>query len=169
VTTNFLGIPVEGDITRGETRKEQKPIGELRPLLEAVLGDELIASFGWRQYTPYFNDGDACVFSVHGFWVATVNDDPDTRTDNEDLYIGEYQYGAHKSLGQRQRRWSHDRGDVDLLPYEGSNEATYDRCYELSRAIEGGHFDNVLLDAFGDHAEIKVTRDGITVDSYSHD
>lgn len=22
-------------------------------------------SFGWRQYTPYFNDGDECVFSAH--------------------------------------------------------------------------------------------------------
>lgn len=22
-------------------------------------------SFGWRQYTPYFNDGDECVFGVH--------------------------------------------------------------------------------------------------------
>jgi hypothetical protein len=22
-------------------------------------------SFGWRQYTPYFNDGDECTFSAH--------------------------------------------------------------------------------------------------------
>lgn len=25
-----------------------------------------IKSFAWRQYTPHFNDGDECVFSVHG-------------------------------------------------------------------------------------------------------
>lgn len=31
-----------------------------------ALVDELsIESFSWTQYTPYFNDGDACIFSVH--------------------------------------------------------------------------------------------------------
>lgn len=24
-----------------------------------------IESFNWKQYTPYFNDGDTCYFSVH--------------------------------------------------------------------------------------------------------
>jgi hypothetical protein len=24
-----------------------------------------LVSFSWTQYTPYFNDGDACYFSVH--------------------------------------------------------------------------------------------------------
>lgn len=26
-----------------------------------------VESFSWRQYTPYFNDGDECVFSVHSY------------------------------------------------------------------------------------------------------
>lgn len=25
----------------------------------------LMESFGWTQYTPYFNDGEECTFSVH--------------------------------------------------------------------------------------------------------
>lgn len=25
-----------------------------------------VISFEWRQYTPFFNDGDVCSFSVHG-------------------------------------------------------------------------------------------------------
>jgi hypothetical protein len=26
-----------------------------------------IAALKWSQYTPYFNDGDSCIFSVHDF------------------------------------------------------------------------------------------------------
>ena len=26
------------------------------------------AGIRWNQYTPYFNDGDECVFNVHDFW-----------------------------------------------------------------------------------------------------
>ncbi len=36
-----------------------------------------LESFGWTQYTPYFNDGQPCVFSVH-------NDEPDVN--GEDGY-----------------------------------------------------------------------------------
>jgi hypothetical protein len=50
-TRSFLGIPVEGDITAGSTRVDQKPIEELQPLLQAVLDDPTIVEFGWRQGT----------------------------------------------------------------------------------------------------------------------
>ena len=36
MTSNFLGIPVHGDITKGGTRVEQKPIEELQPILPAL-------------------------------------------------------------------------------------------------------------------------------------
>jgi len=29
-----------------------------------------LESFGWQQYTPYFNDGDPCVFSVYADYPA---------------------------------------------------------------------------------------------------
>ena len=28
-----------------------------------------VESFGWNQYTPYFNDGDTCTFSVNTDWI----------------------------------------------------------------------------------------------------
>lgn len=40
--TNFLGMPVSGDITQGSTRVEQKPLEELAPLFQAVLDDPTI-------------------------------------------------------------------------------------------------------------------------------
>jgi hypothetical protein len=34
-------------------------------LLPILSQSKRIDSIGWRQYTPFFNDGDECVFGVH--------------------------------------------------------------------------------------------------------
>ncbi|AEV86685.1 hypothetical protein ACWT_5668 [Actinoplanes sp. SE50] len=162
---NFLGIPVEGDITRGDKRVPQKPLSELEPLMRAVLDDPHMKAFGWEQYTPYFNDGEPCVFSVGSPWFLTVNDpDPD---DIDDTYEYGVDYGDHPSLGRREFDWR----DRERIPgaYTGPDEARYDRVRALSDAISSGAFEDVLLEAFGDHAQVTVRPSGITVDSYSHD
>jgi hypothetical protein len=167
---NFLGIPISGDITKGDTRAEQKPIEELQPILQSVLDDPTVIEFGWRQYTPYFNDGDPCTFSVYGLWVRT-----DADQDVDDLYELELD-GTHRSLGDE----PHVRVPADGIgasngmkwvkgPYEGPDKDRYDRCHELDAAIQGGAFENVLLNAFGDHANITVRRAGIEVEFYDHD
>lgn len=167
--TNFLGIPVEGDIARGDKRVPQRPLSDLEPLMRAVLDDPTMKAFGWTQYTPYFNDGEPCVFGVGGPWFLTVNDpDPDGMEDMYEFQIG---YSGHPSLGKRDSRWEGDwpnRREVPL-EYEGPDVERFDRVKALSDAIERGEFDDVLLEAFGDHASIRVTAAGITVDSYSHD
>lgn len=71
---NFLGIPVVGDRQMGSTRTEQKTIEDLAPTMQAVIDDPYFTAFGWRQYTPYFNDGDVCEFGVYGFWIKTRDD-----------------------------------------------------------------------------------------------
>lgn len=165
MTTNFLGIPVNGDITKGADRVEQKPIEELQPILQAVLDDPTIVEFGWRQYTPYFNDGEPCTFGVHGTWVRTTAD--------EDADQDELEMWGHRSLGKVPGEFVHNpetnTRQWQTRPYEGPDEARYHRCKALEKAVEGGHFENVLLEAFGDHAEITVRRDGIEIEFYEHD
>lgn len=164
---NFLGIPVQGDITPGATRVEQKPIEELQPILQAVLDDPTIVEFGWRQYTPYFNDGDPCEFSAHGTWVRTTAD--------EDADEDELEMWGHRSLGKVSGSFVENPDNPSgskvwqTTPYEGPDEARYHRCKDLEKAIEGGTFEVVLLEAFGDHANITVRRDGIEVEFYDHD
>ncbi|MBC2903190.1 hypothetical protein [Streptomyces cupreus] len=164
-TRNFLGIPVQGDITPGATRVEQKPIEELQPILQAVLDDPTIVEFGWRQYTPYFNDGDPCEFSAHGLWVRTTAD--------EDAEEYELEMWGHRTLGKVTTEWADDpetkRRVVVSETYEGPDGARYRRCKALGDAIDCGAFELVLLEAFGDHAEVTVRRDGIEVEFYSHD
>lgn len=157
--TSFLGIPVEGHVRGAEKRVEQRPLSELEPLMRAVLDDPTIKAFGWTQYTPYFNDGEPCEFGVGTPWFVGADEEVDL--DEVDTYNHELSsWGdGHPSLGKRTRDGT----------YTGSNEASYDRAKALSDALEAGEFEDVLLEAFGDHAAVRVTRDGITVDEYSHD
>lgn len=149
---SFLGIPVEGDIVRNKPEKEQRPLAELSPLLQAVLDDPHVTEFGWRQYTPYFNDGEPCVFGVNGLWVRTDADDPDD--DPDELECSSF--SRHPTLGK----------DVTREPWQ---EGLARNAAALDTALDDGEFDEVLLEAFGDHAEITVRRTGITIDSYEHD
>lgn len=164
---NFLGIPVGGIIIKGDAQVEQRPLFELEPLIRALLDDETILSFGWSQYTPYFMDGDPCIFSANELWVKTAEDatpsEDEEDEDNEGL--DSYSVDNHPTLGERE----YDYRTQEYGAYVGSNEARYDNCHALDGAIQSGHFDNVLLEAFGDHAEITVKRTGILVSMVSHD
>jgi hypothetical protein len=158
----FLGLPVEGDINEGATRKDQRPLEDLQPILQALIDDETIIEFGWRQYTPYFNDGDPCIFDARSAWVRTTADDEDTRSSWLDVY-------GHPSLGKRPHVWDATNNSYHDGPYEGHDEARYDRCHAFRRAVNGGEFLDVLAEAFGDHADVTIRRDGIQVEFYDHD
>lgn len=160
-TNSFLGIPVIGDINEGEKREHQRPIEDLAPLLQAVVDDEFIVEFGWTQYTPYFNDGDPCTFGVRGeVWFRTTQDGA-----VDDTY--ELELDSHPTIGIR--RWNGDARSFEEIRLSPEKRAVYDRCLALDTAIEGGEFLDVLLDAFGDHAEITVKKDAIQVEFYSHE
>jgi hypothetical protein len=47
------------------------------------------AVFGWTQYTPYFNDGSACVFSVHEPYLVPASKSGDYSVWDYELW-GEY-------------------------------------------------------------------------------
>jgi hypothetical protein len=54
-------------------------------------------------------------------------------------------------------------------PYEGDHQQSFTACAALADAIDSGAFEDVLLEAFGDHARVTVRAAGITVDTYEHD
>jgi hypothetical protein len=171
---SFLGIPVEGDIDEGSTKAAQRPLSDLEPLIRAVLDDDTIHSFGWTQYTPYFNDGEPCVFRVNGMWIRTVEDVAAAEASDEEHEDYDYEmgrYSGHPTIGKREYTYVGEYPNRRAVPgaFTGTDEARYDRCEALSDAIETDAFDDVLLKAFGDHARVTIARDGITVDEYSHD
>lgn len=174
-TNSFLGILVEGDIVRRDPKIKQRPLEEFAPILQAVLDDESIVEFGWHQYTPHFNDGDPCEFGVGSPWFRTVQNvaaskPADGEDDGEDDgETWQLELCSNTTLGERRRTWNREKKDWEYGDYVGTDAARYDRCQALKDAMGSGAFDEVLLAAFGDHAEVTVKRDGIQVDFYSHD
>jgi hypothetical protein len=144
---NFLGIPVVGDIEEADKRPNQKPVEELSPYLEAVFADDSIEAIRWEQYTPYFNDGDPCVFGICEPRFALKDEAPNAdESDYGDEFFSLY----------------------DNVFYMNEHPAT-EQVKALAGAIYLGEFEDVLLEAFGDHAQVTVYRDRIEVETFEHD
>lgn len=106
-----------------------------------------VESFGWRQYTPYFNDGDPCEFSVH--------------SEAEDVRIdGQIGYDLQGTIEYSQ----------------ATRDAYYlERQLLLTKHKEVADIVSILSEddmqaIFGDHTEVTVKRNGeIETERHDHD
>lgn len=180
--TEVFGIPVSGTPQRGRRGNvDQRPLSDLRPVFEALLADERVIEFGWEQYTPYFNDGDVCEFSVGDTWIRTVDDE-----DVEDLYdlqissthptLGDMEWRkmtdeeyALKVIEYKNRGWRGAPYNYAHFPKPGG--AKYPDLLELMKKldVQAAEYEDAMYDAFGDHAQVTVTKTGIQIDEYDHD
>lgn len=102
-----------------------------------------VESVRWAQYTPYFNDGDACVFSVNEPKVMFFEGKtPELKYEPED----EEEYIDS---------WSLKDGPVS------------EAIGKLGEALNG--IEDVLKETLGDHSEITATRTSVEVEEYEHD
>lgn len=170
-TRSLGGRPITGDIDSGyRNRTEQWDGAKFLNMLDVIL-DGGIDAVRWTQCTPYFNDGDTCYFSVDEFTARptqkTAPVDPESDADDDffddedhpDGFMDPADLGLDHEWDEKNRRYNQvitDKTHPSALPLEKLNS---------SRA----HFETMLLDNFGDHAEITATRDGFTVESYEHD
>ena len=157
--TTIEGRPITGEISKGDGRSaEQWDAPKFLEMLDAVLNVPGVLSVMWRQYTPYFNDGDVCEFSAYGFAVE-ITDPPaghepdyeryDNDSDTDHPYFDTYTF--------------YDYVDGVRTP----NHPVFEPLSALGDASD--HFLTVLYDHFGDHAIVTATRDGFTVETYEHD
>lgn len=116
-----------------------------------------LESFDWTQYTPYFNDGDECVFSartdepgINGVSGYDVNFDDEFVTD----------YSA-KEKDPVTKQWP----KIPNKDYNLELAAAHKDVKEFLSNID----DSVLRELFGDHVEVTVTAQGTSVDEHDHD
>jgi hypothetical protein len=128
-------------------QKNAELAGELREAFRTAFDDNPgLKGFSWTQYTPYFNDGSPCKFSVRAdeVQVAWVGDDG---LEKEDEYVA-----LHSG-----KSYDHP-GDEALKKICGS-------LRPILRALD----EDFLRDLFGDHVRVRVDCDGITTEDYDHD
>lgn len=153
--TSVLGREVTGEITRHkEDKAEQWPGEKLLPLLDAVLALPNVHSVKWTQYTPYFNDGEPCIFRVNEVGVR-LDPAPVDAEEDYDEYLDSYEMVKYPN-GYR----------GEPVPIPGC-ESVWPVVTELNEALP--HLEDFLEESFGDHATVVATQAGFEVEFYEHD
>jgi hypothetical protein len=98
----------------------------------------------WTQYTPYFNDGDACEFSVNciGFYF-----------EGDDIEEPDYDFELYRYDNFEKK---------EVCSFE-----TFRACKDLEKELQEASAE--LETIFGDHVEVTVKADGVEVEEYDHD
>jgi hypothetical protein len=108
-------------------------------------------TFSWRQYTPYFNDGSECEFSVNTSYL-----DINGRDDNDND-------AAFKDLAATVES-AEGVSESALSPEE------FDEIHDETSAFLETIDEDDMLALFGDHMRIIAKRDGTTdEEKYDHD
>lgn len=174
MTTTFIGLPIEGDINAGDVPPEQWADEVFAAALVDVFRYDAVKAIRWYQYTPYFNDGDPCVFSTgepkfrfDGLPAGTGEEDEEDDYDEDPGYIESYGQEWKRIVGSH--RWEGQYPNNTRILIDPPNPAMSEAVWLLSDYIDKGHFNDLLLKLFGDHCRVTATREKFEVAYYEHD
>lgn len=103
-----------------------------------------VKAVGWKQYTPHFNDGDPCTFSVHEPYLTTKDGD----------------FSEVSSFYE----------DDDESGYGFKDEYSLKGPLKTALGRIGASMDSDIFEsAFGDHVLVIATPAGFHVNEYNHD
>ena len=167
MTHTFMGMTIEGDIQFGTSPVPQRPKEELAPSITELIDNPAVAGVRWTQYTPYFNDGDPCTFSVHGLEISLVGHEDIVDDYSEPTgFFDEYSESFKTFLADKR----YDYPTRSFVPLVSPNPEILAAFRALDGDLEGGAFNDALLELFGDHATVAVRRgQPILVEFYEHD
>lgn len=120
----------------------------------------------WNQYTPYFNDGEECTFSVNDFNVSNAPDIENVTCYGD--YDGEEDEDEEGNMPTKvfvMDKW----GDRNSKTWGDRNSKTYADVWELQEFAQSSIGEDLFRDIFDNHVTVVVTKDGIEVEEYEHD
>lgn len=111
-----------------------------------------VTSICWTQYTPYFNDGDECVFRLHEMF-ASIGETP---KDEKHEYIED-----RSNVFTPGGKWKDDEFNKEY-EQEIKNFAAFSKLmYKLPN--------DIFEQSFGNHIEVTATREGFSIEEYDHE
>ena len=152
-----------------EVLKEQYTSTVKEGISDAIVGflaeNEEIRAIQWTQYTPYFNDGDPCVFSVtdSAFFFKAPLDTEDLLSDLDSWDEGFYEYSDFEQ-DYNLKELHHFGVNIPLSRLK-EIQLSFGLLVDFLIKID----DYAYLSLFGDHAQITATKDEFTVAEYKHE
>lgn len=113
----------------------------------------------WTQYTPYYNDGDVCEFSVGEILFSNLADSAEYKNIDYDNYEGDLENIWIYS------EWDVCQNDKNIKDSERMN---FDMAKDLTNFLDSKTMKDVLELLFEDHVKVFATREGFTVVGYEH-
>jgi len=130
-----------------------------------------VSTVQWTQYTPYFMDGDPCIFGVNDlqvkFETVMANAFKYLKDGLKKMYekSDDKQQAMEEVLGELEEGGDYGNGFFDEW---GLAQTSLKKDFgDLNSAVLG--MSDALENIFGDHVQITVTADEITTEEYSHD
>lgn len=159
MTDSLYDLEIKGDKTTTHRVVEQGDPIELYTAFKELLAVPGVKSFTFSAYTPYFNDGEPCVYGVNGDLSYRLDselseyggEDPEDPYDWYDYGPGGYSRGAEKI-------WRDDRLRV-----------IYEAGQKVGNLLYSGKFNQLCQEKFGDHVCVTVSNDGIELEEYDHE
>lgn len=168
--TTLLDRPINGDRSWYSERNQSEQWDETRFLadLDRLLDTEGVEAVRWTQYTPYFNDGDACVFHTGEIYVKVkglydekdLEDEDEYYEDESNVWRGSYQLYEYATEGDWRSEHVYNVNGVDTSKVSAA-------LNEFASNME--HYEIVVLKHFGDPAKVTATKLGFDVEFYEHD
>lgn len=139
-----------------------------------------ITAIRWVQYTPYFNDGETCEFSVHEPVVTNLEGDDLADVTHYGEYDGEREdvYAEYGSAPRDAEFFcvtnvtgTHYRTNAPRAPaiFDDRPVKDMDKLTSLLAQLQSGALEDLMKDTFGDHVVVTATRDGFDIDEHDHD
>jgi hypothetical protein len=127
-----------------------------------------VKSIYWNQYAPYFNDGEACTFSVNDYSLKINGYDSDNyNKDNIDESLVNVFTNSEKRMYQKREDGTsiYNLPQIDNVNY---NERHADIIIAVNKIFSIP--EEIFESLYGDGTEMTATIDGIEVNEYDdHD
>ncbi|UDL15847.1 hypothetical protein QEH42_gp056 [Microbacterium phage Pumpernickel] len=153
-------------------RSDQLGVAEFLVEIDTLLAIEGVMAVRWTQFTPYFNDGDECVFGAGEPEVLLGG-----KFGASAVWRGQYSLYTRDPEAGPAPDW---RGLDGYRVYRDWDEMS--RLYAINgqptREVEEAlknfsarmtSFYDVLYKNFGDHATVTASTDGFEIEFYDHD
>lgn len=180
----FNGVRIEGE--RGHTRYHRaytpQPIEDLYPYFTEAF-DKGIKAATWHQYTPYFNDGEPCEFSVYDLSVTNNEEvaeqwldgnfyedrlvEVDAKTYNDEYWAmknSRYSYFPYEIVEDKHYK-RYEEGAYDYIPSSDHPDGITD----VNIPVGLLEFEDALRSTFGDHTQVVVTPERVVQFDYEHE
>lgn len=162
---DFNGRNISGEISHSTSGPvDQADPQVLLDALDALLDTPGVEAVRWEQYTPYFNDGEACVFNVYSPTVKLTNAKALDDYDEETEFFTEYDLFSYEDVRSR-TNFNKVYSEIDGI----DTEIVYKALEVFGAVLESGKHDVILNKKFGDPAQVTATKNEFSVEYYEHD